>query len=120
MEKTVLDNMEILVEKGIYSSKMELISDALRSLLRSKPELKGKLAVELYKEKKISLSKAAEIAGLNLEDFKELLREENIRISVSPAGPEKVRKETKKILELTTHACKAQPVMKIDGKLFSC
>jgi len=24
------------------------------------------------------------------------------------------------IVELTTHACKAQPVMKIDGKLFSC
>jgi hypothetical protein len=25
-----------------------------------------------------------------------------------------------RISELTTHACKAQPVMKIDGKLFSC
>lgn len=100
MERTVLDDLEILVKKGIYPSKMELISDALRSLLRSRPELKGKLAVELYKEKKISLSKAAEMAGLNLEDFKELLREENVRLNVPPAGREKVKKEAKIILEL--------------------
>ncbi|GAB6275355.1 MAG: hypothetical protein STSR0004_22210 [Peptococcaceae bacterium] len=100
MERTVLDDLEILVKKGIYPSKMALISDALRSLLRSKPELKGKLAVELYKEKKVSLSKAAEMAGLNLEDFKELLREENVSLNVPPTGREKVKKEAKIILGL--------------------
>lgn len=44
----------------------------MRSLLRSKPELRGQLAIELYRQGKVSLSRAAEIGGVDMESFKAL------------------------------------------------
>ena len=90
---------EILVSIGKYPSKKELIEDALRALFRAKPELKMDVAVELYKKGEVSLSRAAEICGLNIEDFKELLRGKGIKISVPSIPVEEVDKEVEKILE---------------------
>ena len=89
---------EILVGIGKYPGKKELMEDAFRALLRAKPELKMDLAVELYKKKEISLSKAAEISGLNVEDFKELLRERGIKISILAILSEDIDKEVERIL----------------------
>lgn len=89
---------EILVSIGKYPGKKELMEDAFRALLRAKPELKVDLAVELYKKKEISLSKAAEISGLNVEDFKELLRERGIKISIPALPSEDIDKEVERIL----------------------
>lgn len=89
---------EILVGIGKYPGKKELMEDAFRALLRAKPELKMDLAVELYKKKEISLSKAAEISGLNVEDFKELLRERGIKISIPAIPSEDIDKEVERIL----------------------
>ena len=74
----LLDEIGILVEHGVYRDKESLLKDAFRSLLRSKPELRQRLAVELYAMGKVSLSKAAEISGSDIENFKELLRESGI------------------------------------------
>lgn len=89
---------EILVGIGKYPGKKELMEDAFRALLRAKPELKMDLAVELYKKKEISLSKGAEISGLNVEDFKELLRERGIKISIPAIPSEDIDKEVERIL----------------------
>ncbi len=89
---------EILVSIGKYPGKKELMEDAFRALLRAKPELKVDLAVELYKKKEISLSKAAEISGLNVEDFKELLRERGIKTSIPAIPSEDIDKEVERIL----------------------
>ncbi|HHV53821.1 MAG TPA: hypothetical protein GXX52_10165 [Synergistaceae bacterium] len=89
---------EILVGIGKYPGKKELMEDAFRALLRAKPELKMDLAVELYKKKEISLSKGAEISGLNVEDFKELLRERGIKISIPALPSEDIDKEVERIL----------------------
>jgi len=67
--------------------------------LRAKPELKIDLSVELYKKGEVSLSRAAEICGLNLEDFKELLRERGIKISIPPISAEDVNQEVERILK---------------------
>jgi len=99
MVKTILDDLEILIEKGTYSDKDELIRDALRTLLRSKPHLRKELAIELYKRHKISLSRASEICGVNIEDFKELLREGDIKVTVPSLG-EELTKEVEEILEI--------------------
>jgi len=81
--KTVLNELdEILISIGKYPNKEELIKDALRALIRAKPELKRDVAVELYRKKEISLLRAAEICGLNVEDFKEILKERGIKIPV--------------------------------------
>ena len=40
----------------------------------------------LYKEKRVSLSRAAEIAGIDIESFKELLRDVGLVRSIPPVG----------------------------------
>ena len=56
MTTTLLEELDILVERGIYSDKEALMEDAIRALLRSKPDLRRQLAVGLYKRGSISLS----------------------------------------------------------------
>ena len=98
--KTALSKFDkILVRIGRYSSKSELMEDALRTLLRAKPELKRDVAIELYNKNEVSLSRAAETCGLNIEDFKELLKEKGIKIAVPSIPVEEVDEEVAKILE---------------------
>jgi len=96
---TLLDDLDILVERGIYRDRETLIKDAVRSLLRSKPELRRQLAIELYKLNRISLSRAAEIGGIDVESFKEILRETGITRVVSPVG-ETIRDEVERLMHL--------------------
>jgi len=99
MAKTILDDLEVLIEKGTYSDRDELIRDALRALLRSKPRLRKEVAIELYKKHTISLSRVSEICGVNIEDFEELLKEEGVKVFVPSLGEELTR-EVEEILEI--------------------
>jgi predicted HTH domain antitoxin len=97
--KSIIDELdEILVDMGKYPNKEELKKDAMRALLRAKPELKRDLAVELYRKKEVSLSRAAEIYGSHIEDFKELLKERGIKIEVPYIPAEEIDKEVESIL----------------------
>lgn len=96
---TLLDEVDVLIERGIYRDRDALLQDALRSLLRSKPGLRRELAVELYRRRKVSLSRAAEIGGVDIESFKEILREENIPRVMAPVG-EEMREETGHLMRL--------------------
>lgn len=76
---TILSNeIEALVKSGYYSSKSDVIKDALRNLLDNKPKLRISSAIEIYKLGKASLSKCAEIAEISTIEFKELLAEREI------------------------------------------
>jgi len=98
--KTALSKLdEILVRIGRYPGKKELIEDAFRTLLRAKPELKRDVAIELYKKNEVSMSRASEICGLSIEDFKELLKEKAVKISVPRISGEEIDKEVERILE---------------------
>ena len=85
-ETTLLDAVTVLIERGVYKDRDALMQDALRALLRSKPELRGQLAVALYQRGDVSLTRAAEISGLDLESCKELLREAGVVRGIPPAG----------------------------------
>lgn len=81
---TLLDELDVLIERGIYGDQEALIEDALRALLRSKPHLRRQLAIELYKQGRVSLSRGAEIEGVDIESFKESLRETGVPRIVPP------------------------------------
>jgi len=74
------EHVNILLKTKIYRDKDELYEDAIRSLLRTKPNLKAEIGIELYKTNEVSLSRASEIAGLSIEDFKEELKSREIKI----------------------------------------
>lgn len=58
----------------------------MQALLRSGPELRRQLAIELYRQEKVSLSRAAEMGGLDIESFQESLREAGIARLIPPLG----------------------------------
>jgi len=85
MTSTLIENIDnILISAGTYPDKKTLLNDSLRALLRAKPELLRTISIELYHRHEVSLARAAEICGLNGEEFKELLRERGIFIEVTP------------------------------------
>jgi predicted HTH domain antitoxin len=67
------EELNILVKKGYYPSKSELLRDAFRVLLNTRSELKISLAIELYLMEKVSISRAAEFAGITTIEFKEIM-----------------------------------------------
>jgi predicted HTH domain antitoxin len=73
-----------LIKRGIYKDEKSLFEDALRALLVSKPGLRVEAAIELYKAKEISLKKAAEIASLDIESFKDELSRRGLKIELEP------------------------------------
>jgi Uncharacterised protein family (UPF0175). len=79
---TVEDEIDALMRAEIYKSRDDIISDAFRALLALKPSLKIEIAVDLYRNEKVSLWKAAGVAGLTMEEFKELLVSRSIKIEI--------------------------------------
>ncbi len=63
--------IDALVKSGFYSSKSDVVKDALRYMFEHKKNLNIAAAVEMYKHGEISLGKAAEIADMGIIEFKE-------------------------------------------------
>ena len=62
-----------------YKSEEDLLNEAFRIVIRNNPGIRIELALELYKSKKASLAKSAEIAGLTTIEFKEILADRGIK-----------------------------------------
>ena len=77
--------------------KEDLLRDAINMFLAANKELREKIAVELYKEGKISLGKASEIAGLSYEEMKELLVKNSITIRRGPESVKELREKAKRL-----------------------
>ncbi len=93
LPKVMEMEIDALVESGYYSSRSDVAKDAFRTLFERKSNLRIAGAVQLYKEEKVSLGRAAEIANITVEEFKEILQERNIKIEIDAAEAEKGAKE---------------------------
>jgi predicted HTH domain antitoxin len=58
------------VETGFYASKDEFIEDAIETLLSARKDVKADIVCELYKKGDISIGKASEMLGKNIEEMK--------------------------------------------------
>lgn len=86
-----------LVEANIYQNEEAVIQDALRHLLRSRPDLKIQLAVYQYEKKDISLEKAANLAGVSWAQMKDIVMEYGISARL---GPESIPEALEEIQSL--------------------
>ena len=84
-----------LVKSGHYSSKIEVLKDALRVLFETKPNLKISVALEMYRDNEVSLSRAAEIAGVTTVEFKEILANRGGTIVSESKSTEKMDEKAK-------------------------
>ena len=73
-----------LVSAGLYSKEEDALRDAMRSLLWTHPGYRLELAIHKYQHSGISLSKAAQIAGICFEEMKDLLLIRGIKIDLGP------------------------------------
>ena len=86
------EGIEGLIRSGYYRNREALLEEAFRTLIEVKPSVKLEMAVELYRSEKVSLSRAAEIAGISMEGFKDLLELKGIKRIVSAPSEERLRK----------------------------
>lgn len=77
---TVVKQVDALIEGGYYPNKEEFVEDAISAFFELRKDMKIASVVELYKKEEISISKAAELAGLDMEEMKRVLAEEGVGI----------------------------------------
>ena len=82
-----------LVEARLYASEEEVIQDALRHLLRARPQLRVQLAIHRYQTEQISLAKAASLAGVSWAQMRDILMEHGIQPRLGPETVEAAERE---------------------------
>ena len=70
-------------------------SMVIRDLLEGGKKMK---AIDLYKNKKISLGLGAKLAGMNLSDFLDLLEEHNVKLNLTLEDAKLAMKNAEKVL----------------------
>ncbi|HEX3531058.1 MAG TPA: UPF0175 family protein [Thermoanaerobaculia bacterium] len=72
------------VQARLYASEEEVIRDALRHLLRARPDVRIQLAAYRYQTEGLSLAKAADLAGVSWAQMREILLEKGIAPRLGP------------------------------------
>jgi len=70
--------LDAITKTGYYDSLSEFLRDAIRNLLNKNKDLRIAIAYELYKTKKISLGKAAEITHMSINEIKQHFKEREL------------------------------------------
>lgn len=95
--ENISEEPDILVKKGYYPSKSDLLRDAFRALLNTKAELRISLAIELYLKEKVSLARAAELAGMTTIEFKEVMAGRGIVRETEGKSAKEIDKKLRKL-----------------------
>jgi predicted HTH domain antitoxin len=72
------------VKARLYRDEEDVIQDALRHLLRGRPDLRIQLAVHRYQTEDISLAKASNLAGVSWAQMKDILVEHGVQLRLGP------------------------------------
>lgn len=73
------EELELLIEGGLYNNQSEALRDALRKLYSAlSRESRMGLAIVYYKKHGSTITRAAEIAGVEFEDMRDRFIAENV------------------------------------------
>ena len=72
------EQMAAAREAGFYDSEADLVTDAVRTLLAARPDLRLATACRMYARGSVSVSRGAELAGVDIVRFKRALHEGGI------------------------------------------
>jgi len=67
------------VDASLYQTEEDVVQDALRHLLRARPDLRIRLAVHQYETGGLSIAKAASLAGVSWTQMKDILAEHHVQ-----------------------------------------
>ncbi len=91
------------VEARLYDNEDEVIRDALRHLLRARPEARIQLAVYRYQTEEISLAKAADLAGVSWAQMREILLEKGVSPKLGAETVEEAEREAEALRNFLAH-----------------
>lgn len=72
------EDIDVIASVGGYDDADAVVEEALRELLRRRPELRRSLAVQKCRDDAVSLNRAAELAGCSAEVFKAELSDRGV------------------------------------------
>jgi predicted HTH domain antitoxin len=81
-KELVMTTAQELVAARLYPSEADVFNDALRHLLRSRPDLRVGLAVYRYQQGELSLARAADVAGVSWPHMRDILREQGVAMAL--------------------------------------
>jgi predicted HTH domain antitoxin len=70
------------VRSGIFRTEDEALAEAIGTFFAVKPYYLVEVAIEMFKDGEVSLSRAAKIAGMNRWRFQDLLAQRGIKIKI--------------------------------------
>ncbi len=70
--------LQDFVEARLYPNVDEVVRDAVRHLLRGRPDLRVRLAIHRYRTEDLSLAKAASLAGVSWAQMRDIVLEHGI------------------------------------------
>ena len=82
-----------LVDANVYDTEQAVLQDAMRHLLRSRPDLRVRVAVLRYQRDEISLAKAASLAGVSWQQMREILLEHSVPLRLGPESLNEAKSE---------------------------
>jgi predicted HTH domain antitoxin len=98
MEATLLDEIVDVLTTECGMDAKSLRAEALRLYLNTHPTLKLDGAVALWRQQRVSLAKAAEIAGLTVPELKEVLAARGIIRETEGKSPTEMDAKLHKLL----------------------
>lgn len=81
------------VQAKLYEREDDVLQDALRHLVRARPDYRLPLALSRYQNEEISLAKAATLAGVSWLQMREILIENGIEPRLGPETEEEIEEE---------------------------
>jgi len=94
---TIEHKINALVKGGYFRSKANFIEESVKHMLISRGDLKINAAVEMYRSKDVSLALAAEVAGMSIFEFKELLKTRGIAMVVEAPSKDEIDSQIKRM-----------------------
>ncbi len=94
--------IEDFVKANLYDSEEAVIQDALRHLLRSRPDLRVQLALYRYNHENLSLAKAAAIAGVSWAQMRDILLEQGLDPALGAATRDEAQAEVNQLRDYFT------------------
>src|SRR5207245_7453324 len=74
--------LEAVVRAGLFRDRQHAIQEAMQTLFAVRPQLRTEAAIELFRSGEVSLLRAAELAGLDFESFRLLIRDRAIPMEI--------------------------------------
>ena len=94
----IIENeVNALIKGGYFSSKDRLIEEAIKYMMASRGDLTINAAVQMYSSAEVSIGRAAELAGLSIFEFKEILKARGIKIVVEAPSKEEMDRQISEI-----------------------